>query len=265
MRIYIPTQGRIFKQKTVDRFGPDLCKEFRVTLVTPPGEANELKDATRGQGVEVLVCPVPGIAGTRQAILQHARRPKGDPILLMLDDDLSTWRQRGEIDDGGDARYHRATVDEIRTGLLEFEELMQNHAHGSIGHALFCQTSPELKFNSRMLRALAYNIKLMPKNIEFRLKVMEDFDIALQLLTTGHPSVTYNRIVQDQHQNNSEGGCSVYRTDEVQAQAAHDLAALWPDYVTVVTRAPKREWIGMPVRTDVRVNWAKAAKAGGLK
>ncbi len=266
MKIYIPTQGRVHKQKTVDRFGPDLCREFEVTLVCPPEEVNELRNEypELTSRVKVVGCKEQGIAATRQWILDRARRRK-EGIILMLDDDLSTWRHRSVQKDDGEWKYTKATEEEIGEGLRHFENLMSGRAHGSIGHALFAQTQPEVKFNSRMLRALAYNMDVMPKDIKFRLQVMEDFDIALQLFTRGYESATYYGIVQDQHQNNSEGGCSVYRTGEVQAAAAHKLAELWPDFVTVVTRAPKREWIGMPERTDVRVNWNKAAKAGGIR
>ena len=264
MRIYIPTIGRIDKQLTVDRLTPELCKKFNVALVTSPGEAKALREATEGKGVSVLSCRANGISDTRQWILDFHKREwdAKDPVVLMLDDDLPTWRQRaGEVNAKGETPYTKATTKEIEKGLTFFAKLMKDHAHGSIGHALFCQVSPLLKFNSRMLRALAYNVKLIPKGTEFRLQVMEDFDMELQLLTQGLPSVTYNGIVQDQHQNNSAGGCSGYRTLEVQAAAAHRLKELWPDLVTVVTRAPAREWIGMGgERTDVRINWSRAAK-----
>lgn len=265
MRIYIPTMGRIDKQKTVERLGAETNRKFQVTLVTPPGEVKQLRAAVDGLGVEVKPCHAHGISDTRQWILDHARK-NGGGVVLMLDDDLPTWRQRtGTYNDKGEVKYVKATTDDIFVGLSDFSELMKDYAHGSIGHALFCQTQPEVKYNSRMLRALAYNVDMIPKDVRFRLKVMEDFDMELQLLTRGFASVTYNGVVQDQHQNNSEGGCSSYRTNEVQAGAAYTLKELWPDFVTVVTRAPKREWIGMPERTDVRVNWNKAAKAGGIK
>lgn len=263
MRIYIPTRGRIDKQKTVERLGSDLCREFNVTIVCPPDEVAALKKAV-SEPVKVLACGVEGIAATRQWILDHARK-NGEHVILMLDDDLPTWRQRTDTqNEKGETPYRKATTEEIGAGLRQFDSLMESYAHGSIGHALFCQTQPLVKKNSRMLRALAYNMKLLPKDIKFRLQVMEDFDIALQLFTRGYESVTFNGVVQDQHQNNSEGGCSSYRTNDVQAAAAHKLHELWPQFVTVVTRSPKREWIGMPDRTDVRVNWA-AAISHGLK
>lgn len=264
MRIYIPTMGRTDKQKTVERLTKELNKEFNTTLVCPPGEAEELRTRYKDYGIQVLTTDVKGIAATRQFILDHARKTK-DPVVLMLDDDLPTWRQRTDVqNDRGETPYRKATTSDIQHGLRDFSELMKSHAHGSIGHALFCQHSPLLKYNSRMLRALAYNVKIIPKDIVFRLPVMEDFDMELQLLTRGFASVTYNGVVQDQHQNNSEGGCSSYRTNDVQSEAAHTLKKLWPEFVTVVTRAPKREWIGMGERTDVRVNWAAAARKGKL-
>lgn len=269
MRIYIPTIGRINKQLTVERLTPKLCEKYRVSLVTSPDEARVLREATEGKGVVVLSSSAKGIADTRQWILDYHKRESDtkDPgVVLMLDDDLPTWRQRSDcVNSKGETPYTKATTKEIEKGLDAFAKLMKKYAHGSIGHALFCQVSPELKYNSRMLRALAYNVNLIPKGTKFRLQVMEDFDMELQLLTQGFPSVTYNGIVQDQHQNNSAGGCSGYRTLEVQAAAAHRLKELWPELVTVVTRAPAREWIGMGgERTDVRVNWSRAAKLGRI-
>lgn len=265
MRIFIPTKGRVDKQKTVERLGADINSSFGTVLVCPPDEAKELKSRYSHMGVDVWPTKVKGISATRQWILDNAGKGN-DPVVLMLDDDLQTWRLRSDSQNSkGETPYTKATQDDIQTGLRFFGKMMREYAHGSIGHALFCQTSPIVKYNSRMLRALAYNIELIPKGVKFRLPVMEDFDMELQLLTRGLESVTYNGIVQDQHQNNSEGGCSSYRTNEVQAAAAHELARLWPDFVTVVTRDPKREWIGMGARTDVRVNWARAAKSGGAQ
>lgn len=264
MRIYIPTRGRIGLQKTVERLGRKINRRFTTTLVCPPGEVKQHLVNEGAYSVQVLPCRADGISDTRQWILDHARKHK-EGIVLMLDDDLPTWRKRAaHKNERNETPYSKATTEEIEDGLATFAKLMQGYAHGSIGHALFCQVSPPIKYNSRMLRALAYNVDIIPKNVRFRLQVMEDFDMELQLLTAGFSSMTYNGIVQDQHQNNSEGGCSSYRTLEVQAAAAHRLKELWPAYVNVVTRAPAREWIGMGgERTDVRVNWRAAAKAGG--
>lgn len=267
MKIYIPTRGRA-RLRTVERLGPKLLRKYNASLVCAKADANVLMEhGYPGQGVDILVTPpkIDGIAATRQWILEHAAK-NGVDVALMLDDDLPTWCQREPDPDpatGEDAKYHKADLNEIERGLADFAKLMKKHAHGSIGHRLFCQRHPELYYNSRMLRALAYNVPMVKEaGGKFRLRVMEDFDMQLQLLTKGYDNIVYNRLVQDQYANNVDGGCAAYRTAEVQAQAAHDLAKHWPDFVTVTVRAPKREWGGMAERTDVKVNWNKAIKAG---
>lgn len=250
MRIYIPTRGRP-RQRTVERLGQSICDKYKLTLVCPPNEVRELSEYS----VAVQGCRKEGIAATRQWILDNT----DDPVVLMLDDDLPTWCHR--LRDTN--KYAKATEVQIYEHLRLFAGMMEQFAHGSIGHRLFCQEKPPLYYNSRMLRALAYNLDLTD-GAQFRLKVMEDFDMALQLFAKGRDAIVYNAMVQDQYNNNSDGGCSSYRTPEVQAAAAERLAKLWPDVVTVVKRAPKREWVGFGgERTDVRVNWAKAAKLGG--
>ena len=260
MKLYIPTRGRP-RQRTVERLPQVVHDMFHTTLVCPPSERGALNQVY-GNRVQVVACKHDGIAATRQFILGHTN----DPVVLMVDDDLPTWCQRlNKTNEKGDALYKKADDNDIRAGLFEFSRVMRNYAHGSIGHRLFCQVKEPIYFNSRMLRALAYNVNLIGK-AKFVLPVMEDFDMALQLLTAGEDAMIYNRLVQDQYSTNTAGGCSEYRTQQVQANAARALAARWPDYVTMVTRAPKREWVGFGgERVDVRVNWNKAAKDGGCK
>ena len=267
MKIYIPTRGRA-RLRTVERLGQKILQKYDAVIVTSKenAETYSLAACVRGFG-DLLITPpkIDGIAPTRQFILDHSAK-NGVDIALMLDDDLPTWCQR-EPDPvpatGEDAKYHKADLKEIERGLADFEKVMRRYAHGSIGHRLFCQRHPELYYNSRMLRALAYNVPMVKAaGGRFRLKVMEDFDMQLQLLTQGFENVVYNRLVQDQYGNNVDGGCAAYRTAEVQAAAAHELARLWPEFATVTVKKPKREWGGMPERTDVKLNWRKAITAG---
>lgn len=267
MKIYIPTRGRA-RLRTVERLGQNLLNKYGAVIVSSRENAEMFDLAQHRDSAPLLLSPpkVDGIAPTRQFILDHAAK-NGVDVVLMLDDDLPTWCQR-EPDPvpatGEDAKYHKADLKEIERGLADFAKIMKSYAHGSIGHRLFCQRHPELYYNSRMLRALAYNVPMVRQaGAKFRLKVMEDFDMQLQLMTQGFENVVYNRLVQDQYGNNVEGGCAAYRTAEVQAAAAHELARLWPDFVTVTTRAPKREWGGMGAeRTDVKLNWRRAVQAG---
>lgn len=253
MRIYIPTRGRVDLQRTVERLPIKIHQKYKTTIACPVGEVRQFK--AKYPYLNVLETPA-GIHATRQAILDHAR--KDDPIALMLDDDLPTWCHRLPNSN----KYVKANDEQIIHHFDEFAKRMKGYAHGAIGHRLFCQEQDPIYHNSRMLRALAYNTD-KTGSAKFRLRVMEDFDMALQLMTTGHASIIYNAMVQDQRENNSAGGCSAYRTPELQAKAARELARLWPGIVTVVRRAPKRGWVGFgEERIDVRVNWRRAAQLG---
>lgn len=254
MRILIPTFNRgPARQKTYDALHQAKAHDrFAVALVCPRSEYEEFKRA----GYYAIPCGAKGIAATRQWMLDYAH---GETV-LMLDDDLQSWSMRRNTDP---VSYTKASGKELLRSLEDFAQKMQHYAHGSIGHRLFCQHHEPIYFNARMLRALCYDtVALKEAKVKFRLPVMEDFDVQLQLMTKGYEAMIYNKIVQDQSASNVNGGCSTYRTDAVQAAAAHELARLWPELVTVTE---KKGWAGMDtVRTDVRVNWRKAAKQGGM-
>lgn len=255
MRIFIPTLGRgPERQLTMRELGP-LADKYNATLVCPPSEVKGFTAA----GLRAVACKAKGIAATRQWILDNT----DDPIVLMLDDDLYSWSWRTEEE--GKVRFLRATDKQRAKGFSEFEKLMRKYAFGSIGHKLFSQDKQVIELNGRMLRALAYNADILAKEkIKFRIPVMEDFDTQLQLMKRGYDGVSYYGIVQEQQGSNVSGGCSTYRTQDVQRAAAERLAALHPDCVTVVQKKLKKGWAGDmgAERTDVRVSWAKAVKIG---
>jgi hypothetical protein len=100
-----------------------------------------------------------------------------------------------------------------------------------------------------------------------RLKVMEDFDFTLTLLENGGRNAVTLDYVWNQTGSNQPGGCSDYRTAEVQAKAAKELAKLHPGVVKVVEKEVigKTSWGGMKTRTDVRIQWRKAYTGKPLK
>jgi hypothetical protein len=114
----------------------------------------------------------------------------------------------------------------------------------------------------RMTRIMAYRADvLVDQDIRFdRVPVMQDFDVTLQLLRKGYPNRVLNWIVHNQNGSNTDGGCSLIRTDEVQAAAANRLAELHPGFVTVVKKQTKKAWGGKE-RTDVRIGWKSAYKS----
>lgn len=259
MRIFIPTLNRgPERQYTLRELGPKLIKKYNATLVCPPSEVKLLQGNPNILGAQVRGCSAKGIASTRQSILECS----DDPHVLMLDDDLSSWSWREEFEDGR-LTYKKATEAQRAAGLAEVAKLIKRYGHGSIGHRLFANARSALDFNTRQLRALAYDRDLLKREkVKFRVPVMEDFDVQLQLLKRGHECFQYNQLVQEQRGSNEAGGCSTYRTEEVQRKAAEQLAKLHPDCVTVVVKEQKGNGSMWGTRTDVKVNWRRAIRAG---
>jgi hypothetical protein len=104
---------------------------------------------------------------------------------------------------------------------------------------------------------------LLKENIRFDdIPVMEDFHVALSLLRKGYPNAIVQNWCWSQSKSNAKGGCSEFRSSEVQTQAAIRLSELHAPFVTVVEKESK-SWAGdLATRTDVRVAWKKALESG---
>jgi hypothetical protein len=195
-----------------------------------------------------------GIGHKRQYVLENTDRP-----VLFLDDDLTFAVRR--TDDPH--RFTEAFPEDIELMLGALDIGMSRYAHGGISMREGANRQTEVYlYNTRVLRVHYYNTYILNKvGARFdRLPCMEDFDMSLQLLRAGYSSRVINGWVHNQSGSNKHGGCSQYRTLAVQAEAAHGLKELHPDFVTVVQRPDKGGWGGG--RTDVRIAWKKALKAG---
>ena len=249
MHILIPSLGRAEQAShTIDRL-----KAANVDATMLVGRDDFKAYANRfGVGsVQQLPAKVTGIGKVRQWVIDNH-----DGAVLMLDDDLGFFVRR----DDDPTKLRIATPKELKAGIKLMEKTLVRAAHAAFAvreGANRC-TDPTIE-NVRCLRALGYNADVLRnERVRFdRLPVMEDFDVALQLLRKGYKSVTINTLLQDQAASNAAGGCSTYRSVEVQAQGAEGLARLHPGFVTVVDKAAKGggAWA---TRKDVRVAWKKA-------
>ena len=253
MRIFIPSLGRAAQHNhTLDRLA---IAGIEATMLVGPDDYQAYVDRFTRHRVQKLHAKVSGIGKVRQWVIDNHDGP-----VLMLDDDLGFFVRREE-----DPKLLRiATPKELAKGIKLMAKTLGKYAHASFAvreGANRC-TDPAI-MNVRCLRALGYNADILrAERVRFdRLPVMEDFDVALQLLRRGHESYTINTLLQDQSASNAAGGCSTYRTMEVQAEGAEGLARLHPGLVTVVTKEAKG---GGPwaTRKDVRIGWKKALGAG---
>lgn len=258
MRIYIPTMGRLTKQHTWNALPQELRE--KTFLVVDDSEFNEHFDMY-GEG-HVLGLPKQynSIGKVRQAIIDFHDVEKYGSKIIMLDDDLGFNMRRTDIR----SRFLPATDEAVIEGFKLVEKLLDEHAHGGIRARQMSQDAPDIEYNCRTLRALAYDVSVLRKeNVRFdRLIVMEDFDVTLQLLRMGYSNFNISTIIQGQSTSNAPGGCSTYRDAERQAQGANGLAALHPEFVKV--REKKTNWTGWgsDTRTDVTISWKKAYESG---
>ena len=250
MRIFIPTRGRADSQVTLSFFPEELRKE--VTLVVDQDE----KDNYSQYDCKIMVCDdsVHDIATKRKFIHDHT----DDNKIVMLDDDLRFYIRKSTND--WHLRYLEPEEYPALFGLLDV--WLDDYAHCGIsareGNNRVEHLSVE---NTRYMRVLAYNLDKFEGVVMDRCKVMEDFDVNLQLLKKGLSSKVSYYYAQGQGSSNAAGGCSEWRTLEVQSQGAERLAELHPDVVKVVEKETKTAW-GGAIRKDVVVQWKRALKLG---
>ena len=254
MKIYIPTIGRVGRQVTWKQLTDKLKKN--AVLVVPPAEAKAHGD------IPVLVHPpkMKSIGPVRDFIIDRHLQDENDSKLIMLDDDL-TFATRSLTDP---KKFITSTPKEIDACFAMVEKALKTYAHVSIRHREMAQDADEVEYCCRALRALAYDVKVLKREgVRFnRCKVMEDFDVTLQLLRKGYANAVLSRYIQNQGGSQAAGGCSTWRTMEVQAEGARALHKLHPDFVKLVEKTTKTAW-GGGTRTDVVVSWKKAFSSSG--
>jgi hypothetical protein len=257
LTLYIPTYRRLDKQITWDRLSPSWQK--RAFLVADEDEVAPL----RARGYRVLNYSGPqGIAPKRQWIMdQHDTELLGD-VVVMMDDDFSFAQRRSDEPTKFAQIRDAATFDAM---MSDFAHMMDFCVLGCVANRSGANynLAPYL-MNARLNGLFAVNVTVArEEGIRIdRLPFMEEFDMTLQFLTRGYRTLALNTYCKnDQGGGNAPGGCSTYRDLEGQAAAARTLAQLFPDFVTVTERPGWNGGMSGP-RSDVRVAWARAYKAG---
>jgi len=241
-RTFVPSLSRADRQITIPKFCP-----WGILVVNP-----EEEEEYRQHNPDTRILTVPegmkGIAKVRRWILESFPGK-----VIMLDDDLRFYYRNVP----GDWHLKYATPEQTHQLFDLIWMDLNRYAHGGVSAREGNNRLPdEMQVNCRLLRMLCYNTKLFPDTLEYdRVEVMEDFDIQLQLLRAGLPNFMFTKWAQGQPGTQDPGGCSTYRTGEVQRAAALRLAELHPGLVRVVEKNDKGKF---GKRTDVRISWKKA-------
>jgi hypothetical protein len=253
MEILIHTYGRHERQYTWDNLSPGVRDRTRLVV---QAREQRLYD---GYPIHVLPPEITCLSATRQYIFNSFEAEK----ICILDDDLDFAVRREDFP----SRFRKAGDEDIDRLFAELEFYCgAEDGYGLVGVAAReggnYQTGQFL-YATRQMRVHAIDATLYRKlGIRFdRVAVMEDFDVTLQFLEAGYSNLVLNHWVTNQHGSNTAGGCSHYRTPEVQSASAHELARLHPGIVSVVRKATRVSWGGKP-RDDVRIQWKKALEQG---
>ena len=267
MKIYIPSRSRYMRSLTLEQLGAPALRRWLVALVVPASEAQQYAKLAKQYRVEVLPCRAEGISLTRQAIGAHAAK-LGIDSFLMLDDDLRF--------------VHRVKADEVpltpntpedNVRMLEdVEKALMEYAHASISarqannnHLYEVQwRGKPVKICVRALRALGFQTRYFNTCVHGRVQIMEDFDVALQLMARGLPNIELRYWAQDQAQTQARGGCSAYRTHELHEANVRKMAKLWPSIVKVRDKQNKTGG-EFGSRIEATIQWKQALGLYGKK
>lgn len=262
--IVVPSAGRATKQVTLRSLRT--AGVIGRTVVAAPAK-QRLSYQNLQPPCEVVYVPddFAGIARTREWILTQLAPQRAARRVLMLDDDMDFCFKP----DWAQAKLE--TIKDKQRMLILLETLDQWLRMGFVHVGIAARQGSNTPQNlvrwrdaTRMMNAYAYDVDRLLGLVREgyvqlgRVPVMEDFDLTLQLLRLGYPNRVTFEYVWNQRGSGSEGGCSTYRTPEVQAQAATELARLHPAFVKTKEKEAKSVWKGMGTRLDVVVQWLKA-------
>lgn len=264
MTIFIPTYKRLNRQPTLEAL---TAAGVPCTLVVRPEEAAQAQDLVHAPrfkglaGVWVLPSTVSNIGQTRQWIVDNSALDR----IVMMDDDL-VFACRGKREDNP-LYLSPCTPDDIQSLVDWMYTTLMDEAMVGISSREGNNRKPEsIERCTRMMRAWGFRkdvFRQVGASFE-NMECMEDFDVILTFLTNSHANLVNNEFTTNQAGSNTDGGCSTYRTLEIQAKAAYTLAAKYPGIVKAVEKETKGSW-GGGKRTDVHIMWKKAYEQGMKK
>lgn len=188
------------------------------------------------------------ISDKRQKILEmHDAGGK----YVMLDDDLIIKKV---LDDG---RTRQATTEEIAEMFQKMDTYLDEYPIVGVAQRFMINQMPQpfVENSGKMIAILGYNTSLFgekPWPVANRLRACSDVDFTMQLSYRGLSRILMTEYCHHDQANHGTGGCSIWRTPDVEVLSNMKLAELWPDHVTLVSTDPPR----------VRISWKRIYEDG---
>lgn len=188
----------------------------------------------------------------------------GEECCCIIDDDLVFSRQwikpDGKIGlktiDGADTET-LLTLFAYMELLLEDTALVGVHPR-QMGHL----QKPPYNDNGKVICVQGINRRLVG-DIPYldKFPILSDVVLNATLLARGQGNKILTTFFQDWGSCNAPGGCSLYRTPEMQAEACYWLEERFGPYIKAVEKEAKSGWLGGK-RVDFRGQWKKLYAAG---
>ena len=250
MHIYIPSLGRATSLK-VHLYIPS---DIPATVLVSRKEIRQYRK--NYPELDFVVCPYDRIAQRKQWALENSH----DDIVMFVDDDLKFFSRPDSnspklVNLLDSPRVQRRMWRMVRRAFETFPMVGISHRAGNNHIMTPYRDCTKLNACWGVDRRVLFKEGIRIDTTD----LMEDFQVCLSLLTRGYKNRSYFRWAWDQWGtgSNAPGGCSTWRTPEIQAENARKLHALFPDYVSLVEKNAKKGWYGHP-RLDVRIQWRKA-------
>jgi hypothetical protein len=261
------TRGRIGAQRTYESI-PWSWRD-KCFLVVPPTEHNEHYtlggDDDFGKRIPTIPVPytVTNYSQKMQWILQDGM-DDGEECCVILDDDLVFSRQIIKDDGKVGLKTLTGSDTEILLGpfalmenLLEDTALVGVHPR-QMGHI----QKPPYNENGKVICIQGCNRRLIGTIPDLtKYPILSDVVLNATLLARGQGNKIITTIFQDWGSCNAPGGCSLYRTPEMQAEACYWLEERFGPYIKAVEKESKDGWLGGK-RVDFRGQWKALYKAG---
>ena len=249
MKLLIMTRGRIGKQITLQSIPRQWLE--RTYLVVPMEEHNKHEHQT---------LPVPSYVDNYSKKFQWILDGGAgeDNKVVIMDDDLTFSKRVGSKL----LKVH--DINELNQMFFEMEYLLDTTPLVGVHPRQMGHQAPlPYAINGKVICVQGVNRELcrpMPRVSDY--PILADVFFNCSLLERGQGNKLITTFVQDHASCQAPGGCSIYRTPEMQKEAVQAVADRWPDFAKVVIRKPKQaKWMG-DERFDLRVQWKKLYQWG---
>jgi hypothetical protein len=260
MILYIMSRGRAGKVTTLGSIPRNWLT--RTSLVVPTAEMYEYEKHYRGVGAIIGVPEtVTNYSQKFQYILDGLDGMDVNDKAVILDDDL-VFSTRSDPN-RPDALITVRDPDVLDPMFQKIEGLLEAYPLVSVHPRQMGQNAPRpYALNGRVICVQGFNRKHTRGIKVDQFPILADVVLNCTLLARGLPNALITEFFQDHGPCQAPGGCSIYRTPEMQRAAVQYLVRRFPGFVKEVERRPKvAKWMG-DTRYDYTCQWKKLFAAG---